>query len=128
MKYNLPEPIKKMELPELEGTEKQVAWAEKIRDEILHSLANALRQDENGRPCNAIEYMISQEKMVEWIEQGFCEEQKQNRYKTIIYLAECIERMNKIADNKSARFWIDNRTNQMANYMNQKLIKEVTGK
>lgn len=128
MKYNLPEPIKRMELPKLEGTEKQVAWAEKIRDEILHSLANTLRQDENGRPCNAIEYMTSKEKMEEWIEQGFFEEQKQNRYKTIIYLAKCIERMNKIADNKSAKFWIDNRTNQMANYMNQKLIKEVMGK
>ena len=128
MKYNLPEPIKRMELPKLEGTEKQVAWAEKIRDEILHSLVNALKQTEDGRPCNAIEYMTSKEKMVEWIEQGFCEEQKQNRYKTIIYLAKCVERMNKIASNRSAKYWIDNRTNQMANYMNQKLIKEVMGK
>jgi hypothetical protein len=128
MKYNLPEPIKRIKLQKLEGTEKQVSWAEKIRDEILHSLTNALKRTEDGRPCNAIEYMTSQEKMVEWIEQGRDEEHKQERYETIIYLAGCIERMYKIASIRDARFWIDNRTNNQMNYMNQKLIKEVMGK
>lgn len=126
-------------LPQLKGSEKQVAWAKKIRREVGPELISyAINFTSDGRRSglydiatqgrSAIKKDIYESLLVKSATGKVKQEKIQNSFKGYQDLARRIQTVNSILQNDSAKFWIDNRTNTLANYMNKKLKKKIDGK
>ena len=129
----LPHPSEfKPERPsQLEGTEKQVKWAAEIRNSILRQLSvYAVTRTSDGRPSDlyniakqgkdAIMKDIAENPLINEAEGKIREEKLQRAIDGYQDLADRIKRYNSIANNTSAKFWIDNRTDQLENFNNKK--------
>ncbi len=125
--------------PQLEGSEKQVAWANDIRKGILKELGvYAITRTSDGRPSDlykiatqgkeAIIKDIQGNPLINSASGKLREEKIENAIAGYKDLADRIRRLNSIAQNSSARFWIDNRTNQLENDHNKKFINIIDGK
>ena len=126
----LPAVPQQITLPQLMGTEKQIAWATKIRIEILRGLQSELLKNPDGSPTEAYRYMQSQELMIQFIDPenepfpGRAERLLDN----INLCAQKIERIREISQHEDAKYWIDNRTDGPKNYMNKALKNYIQGK
>lgn len=140
----LPEPVKFdiktmfLNMPALEGTEKQVAWANKIRNSIVQEIASyATRRDSEGRPStmvytylggkSAMEKSVKDE-LTDYMSGATKARVISNRIETFKDAKVRLERLHSISREKSAKFWIENRTDSEKNYMNKALKKRIDGK
>lgn len=128
------------ELPRLQGTEKQVAWAEKIREETLSELWwYTINRDSEGKPSMAAEtYARGKDAMVRSIREsplvslaGNEHVRNENIQRQINGFRDAkrrLEAYHSISQNTSASFWIDNRTNVLQNYLNRAFKRKIDGK
>jgi len=122
--------IKDFDLPELEGTGKQVAWANKIRQEAAGTLQDEVTHEEwkEGQPKRSVAQLVealqNEEATQEYLDE-LPEFLVDRTIKSMNELLERYERMIEIATNPSAKFWIDNRGNQEKNYMFNKFAEYV---
>lgn len=125
--------------PKLEGTEKQINWANDIRKEILRDLSTyAVTKTSDGRPSDlyktvkqgkdAIINDIKNNPLISDTSGKLRKEKIESAISGYKDLASRIKRLNNIAQNSSAKFWIDNRTNQAENYRNKKLRDKIDGR
>lgn len=124
------------ELPKLEGSEKQVKWAEKIREaavghlrqEVIHEQYEEVSLLPNGktriqkRPIPTIvNAMMSQDGIKaifsEMETKSLPESRFESTVETMNSAFDRYARYTEIMSNTSAKFWIDNRDNQEKNYM-----------
>lgn len=137
----LPDPPPRSgKLPQLEGTERQVNWAKQIRRDIGRDLVEYARtRMSDGRPFGYSEVLfrgkeamaqdILNSSLVKGTTGALRREKIADQVASYNDVAARITRaVNIILDHKSAKWWIDNRTNQSANYMNEKLKKIIDGK
>lgn len=122
----LPAPIENINLPKLTGSEKQVRWAEKIRIEILTDIMNRLDANQ------WLPILSSTEKMIDWVEtypiKGTAATPQEYGLELLLRQSGMFAKMIDLAvKNTDARFWIDNRTDQMENYMNKAIRKQILG-
>ena len=114
-----PKALKKEEMPELKGTEKQVAWAKKIRNEIGSYCIYYIKKSLNGRPLKALfstKYINHEiDEVYESMVNGGSEEKyaiKHRGWRKDFWVKN-IEMYNRFYDmftkNDSAVFWINNR-------------------
>lgn len=127
-------------MPALQGTEKQVKWAEKIRQDLVADLAEyATSYTSDGRRSSSAETLAKGKKaMADSIMQNplvtdtvgrVREEKINNQIKGYVDAAERWKRVKSLVDgHTSASFWIDHRANQVKNYMNKKLKAYIDGK
>lgn len=132
--------IKTYEYPELSGTDKQVKWANDIREKLLFDLANyAANQNSEGQITLGISdiYLKGKAAMAKDIKSnplvmatsGLIKAEKISRaIRAFSEVKSRIERWHDLAEKKSASFWIENRTNSSQNYMNKKLMRYIDGK
>ena len=119
----LPEPRKTYDgdLPKLKGTEKQVAWAEKIRDDAIDTLGNQLVSYVLGTANynTLVDATKSKEAMAEYVRnnplvKATTGSVRQEKIDTVCnQLREFVRRDQAYLDivtNDSAKFWIDNRS------------------
>lgn len=131
------------DLPDLQGSPKQIGWAEKIRSRVINDLKSyATGHQSDG--SMAIDNVIGKTKreMIQKVKQRIdgaisneAKEYQKNyaieRYKDI---SERIKRVNEVASVKSASWWIDysqkyeTKFGQSGNYKNQQFKKFVDGK
>lgn len=125
--------------PPLEGSEKQVAWANDIRKKILKELGiYTITRTSDGRQSDlyktatqgkeAIIKDIKSNILINSASGKLREEKIENAVSGYKDLASRIRRLNSISQNSSARFWIDNRTNQLENDHNKKFRNIIDGK
>lgn len=116
--------------PQLEGSEKQIAWAKKIRAEFVPKLAQSIfayNQDlvkaiNGGKEAvakqiyeNAVNTFknrysyISDKKEAERLTNKDIADYVKRQVSTYNTLANRVKALNELAQNKSAKFWIDNR-------------------
>lgn len=130
-------------LPDLEGTPKQIDWAEKIRNRVLSDLqsyATGYQSDGNSAIDNVIGKTKSEmvQKIKQRIDGASSNEAKEyqrnyaiERYKDI---SERIKRVNEVAAVKSASWWIDysqkyeTRSGMRGNYRNADFKRFIDGK
>jgi predicted MPP superfamily phosphohydrolase len=112
-----------------QGSEKQIAWAEDIREECINDLVNKFFAE------NTISYDIAVAETAEEIEAlaekyiivlccGNDKLRPEKEALTTKYFSETIHIYNRIAElaaRTDAKFWIENRTNTIANHMNKGL-------
>lgn len=126
-------------IPMLKGTPKQIEWANEIRKPMLKELANyTVRRTSDGRASmlyetarkgkGAIINDIQSSPLVKSTSGALKKQKIKDQVEGYKDLAGRIKRFNQIVRNDSAKFWIDNRTNQPENYMNQKLKRRIDGK
>ena len=94
------EESKEMDLPELEGTPKQVAWANTIRCNIIKKFSSCY---------NEANFALLQERNPD---------KPENYYKDMYFYV-----INKLQSNTSASFWIDNR-NASVSELKKEYVKE----
>ena len=121
-------PLKKQSpLPELEGSEKQVSWARSIRKELLQNILNGFHYTEDGRQTDYMNHLFSESSIDKHI--------KTDHQKDVArYLGASWNRYLDLREEKSAKFWIDNRDSNIVyngkllpNYDNEMLWKRVFG-
>ncbi len=128
--------MRRKSLPELEGTEKQVRWANKIREGIMKELFDyTIKRTSEGNPADLFRTATHGTdeivKRIEYKERTIELDPRVNRERidreisSFKDLAKRISKFNEIAKNKSASFWIDNRTDWSNNYMNKKFKKKI---
>lgn len=119
-------------LPKLNGTEKQVRYAERLRDETLPDLWNYTSSyDSDGNVSNKVfTYVKGKEAMMAEISRNPLinmtsgETRKQKVLQAVsgyVDAAKRLERYHSISQNNSAKFWIDN-------YGKGELRKRIDGK
>lgn len=137
----LPEEQKPIDnFPKLSGSEKQIAWANDIRDKVYNSLVSAMYRKENGQPTQAIEQIFSKKDMENWVLEarkafGGANTSKritEEKVKNSIEALQTAERQfkalkNLIATETSAKFWIDHRNTHPADPEWKKLRKSIVG-
>jgi len=144
----LPSPIQIQDMrqasPELQGSQKQVEWAGKIRNELMSALASrVMSQTADGRPIGQqaqkelIEALQSKSAMVEYvgghvkIREGtamtphLLNQEIARKTALLNEKAEQIRRLGVVAKQPEAKFWIDRRTSQAFNFQNKKLEEYV---
>lgn len=106
-------------LPKLNGTEKQVRYAERLREETLSDLWNyTSNYDSNGNRSNKVftyakgkEAMMAEINSDQLINMTSGETRKQKVSQAVagyVDAAKRLERYYSISQNNSAKFWIDN--------------------
>ena len=121
--------------PELTGTPKQIKWAKDLREKIgeellLHAVRGSLTSLEDAQKGRAhiVEKIKKSTKETLELIPGRDEGKTRNEYiKHYQDYAERIKRLNEIFNKKDAKFWINNRTNQLENFRNEKLKKYIDG-
>ena len=124
------------ELPQLQGTEKQVKWARQIRNQIGKDLFEyATRRTSDGRPSKLLLVALKGKESIKKDikdETSYIYDQnvKRQRVKAsvdaYVDLAKRIKQFNKImTSSDSAKFWIDNRPGWTENYLNKKFRKKI---
>lgn len=128
--------IAKMNALKLEGTEKQVSWAEQIRRKAAATLQKEVIYEEyeevsllpNRKPTtqkrnvgNLLQVLASEEGInahfAKMEADGLPKSRIETTIQTMNNLIGRYERLSEIMQNTDAKFWIDNRDNQAKNYM-----------
>lgn len=138
---SLPKEVPKLMLdsdyPELNGTERQIAWARKIRKELGEDLrAYVDRFDSYKKRSNGLGSLISnqirqnRDNAIKFILNGVEKSNnKRQDLKEIVDIvsnySDRVKRFNNIMSNTSASFWIDNRTEDG---VNKKLRRKIDGR
>lgn len=119
-------------LPKLNGTEKQVRYAERIREETLSDLWNyTSNYDSDGNRSNNVftyvkgkEAMMSEISSNQLINMTSGETRRRKVSQAVAGYADAAKRLERyysISQNNSAKFWIDN-------YGKEELRKRIDGK
>lgn len=134
--------IEQLQVNNLTGTVKQVAWAEDIRknavqamfEEVLHEeyvVEGNMPMQKTKTVRRPVKEVVNALKSEESIKEYF-EERKdltttrlENALKSLNDAYDRYQRFVEIATNDSAKFWIDNRDNQEKNYMFKNFIEYV---
>lgn len=128
--------VSKINIPQLEGSEKQIAWAEQIRKnaaaelqyEVTHEeyeQVSSLPGDKSTIQKRSVESIIRALTSEEGINDYFVKMEANNlhesRFKSAVQsMNNALDRYTRfveIMSNADAKFWIDNRDNQEKNYM-----------
>lgn len=136
--------ITKIVMPELQGTEKQIKWAETIREKaakVLHQelmfedyevvdLVTGRKNRVEKRPVDAIIKALMSEQgisdyLTELKERNLPESRIESAIKSMNNAYDRFVRISEIMSNADAKFWIDNRDNQEKNYMFNKFKQYV---
>lgn len=130
---------KMYELPQLTGSAKQIAWAEKIREETLSDLWDyTINRDSNGNMSRsaeiyaggkaAMEKSIRENPLVSMAgNERVRNEHVQRQVNGFHDAKRRLEAYHSISQNPNASFWIDNRINQAKNYRNKEFKKKIDG-
>lgn len=136
----LPKPQTVEEFPKLQGTQKQVAWANDIRDQVYNKLLSGMHQTKEGYPTQAVDYVFSRKDMGAWVRvtkdtfggpytPKHITDQHVNRaiesLHTAVKQVEALK--NLIRTETSAKFWIDHRNTHPADPTWKKLKKSILG-
>ncbi len=127
-------------MPKLQGTEKQVQWANKIREEVVMDLAYYANDYTSDGRQNRLSPILAQGKkamadsiLTSAIVSTTSGKLRQEKINDLIHAyTDTADRWNRLVSlvegHTSASFWIDNRTNQLKNYLNKKLKAYIDGK
>jgi hypothetical protein len=107
--------------PALTGTEKQVKWANKIRDEVYDTLVGEMYKTESGFRTDAPNYITSAKDMQTWVKQTrdafkmanskILKEKINNSIDSLRRASNQYGRIRALIEKeKSAKFWIDHRS------------------
>ncbi len=127
----------KLQVPKLKGSEKQIDWAKDIRknavaalfaDEVMHEQYESVSQlpqskpKIESRPIKAIiQALVSKEAIEAYFDKMKEDELPASRFEsTVESMNNALDRYNRFMEitmNDSAKFWIDNRDNQIQNHM-----------
>lgn len=135
---NIPS-MQSFNLPKLQGTPNQVAWANEIRRDVLPEIAHyAQTRNSDGKPTGVASIMAKGKKaMIDDINNnplvrstsGAVRKQKiQNAVDSYRDMARRIDVVQQIASHTSAKYWIDRRRNSTLNHQLQRWKKAVDGK
>lgn len=122
--------VREAENVELQGSVKQIAWAESIREKAIDPLYREVitedwKTGQPKRPLNNMLPVLSGKVAVE----DYLNERPASRHDTIINSLNAMhDRYNRfleIVENPSAKFWIDNRDNQAKNHMFKNFINYI---
>lgn len=127
------------DLPELSGSEKQVKWAETLREEADEVLWHyAIHRDGRGNPSglhdiaikgrNKIKEYIEDNPLVDTTSGKLRAEKISDQIAAFRELADRVKRYNEIMSNSKASYWIDNRDSTLQNYMFKKWKNYIDGK
>lgn len=108
------------DFPALTGSEKQIKWANDIRDDVYNALVSEMYKTEKGSRTEAINYITSTKDMQTWIKHvkdAFRDTDsdilKQRINDSIEALRIASDQYGRVRDliekETSARFWIDHR-------------------
>ena len=115
-------------VPALEGSPKQIAWAEDIRRQKAGVYLGLIQREEyvvkasfpwekdrvESKPVKGLaQAMVSEKKIIEYFEkmeaQGLPKSRMESAVKSMNALLDRMERAYEVLKNPSAKFWIDNR-------------------
>lgn len=109
--------------PALTGTEKQVKWANKIRDEVYDTLVGEMYKTEFGFRTEAPNYITSTKDMQTWVKQTrdtfqlsdanskILKEKVNNSIDSLRRASDQYGRIRSLIEKEtSAKFWIDHRS------------------
>jgi hypothetical protein len=107
--------------PALTGTEKQVKWANKIRDEVYDTLVGEMYKTESGFRTEAPNYITSAKDMQTWVKQTrdafqmsnsrILKEKVNNSIDSLRKASDQYGRIRSLIEKEtSAKFWIDHRS------------------
>lgn len=107
--------------PTLTGTEKQVKWANKIRDEVYDTLVGEMYKTESGRRTEAPNYITSIKDMQTWVKltqdafqisnSRILKEKVNNSIDSLRRASDQYGRIRLLIEKEtSAKFWIDHRS------------------
>lgn len=114
--------VEKVNLPELKGSDKQVAWAKDIRANASRAMQNELFYEEwkEGQPKRPVKNLLAALTSKEAIQKhlnNLPEFLVDGAIESMNNLLDRYARFAEIMKNEDAKFWIDNRDNQEPNYM-----------
>lgn len=124
--------------PALTGTEKQVKWANKIRDEVHDSLVIEMYKTESGFRTEALNYITSTKDMQTWVKQArdafqmsdskILKEKVNNSIDSLRRASEQYGRLRALIEKEtSAKFWIDHRSTHTGDPAWKSLKKKIIG-
>lgn len=122
--------IEDFTLPTIEGSEKQIDWAMKIRNQAAATLKYEVTHVEwkEGQPKRSVESLLialeSEESIQNHLD-NVPEFLVEKTTKSMNDLLDRYARLIEIATNPSSEFWIDNRDNQEKNHKFNKFAKYV---
>lgn len=107
--------------PALTGTEKQVKWANKIRDEVYDTLVGEMYKTESGFRTEAPDYITSTKDMQTWVKltqdnfqmsnSRILKEKVNNSIDSLRRASDQYGRIRSLIEKEtSAKFWIDHRS------------------
>lgn len=125
-------------LPALTGTQKQVSWANQIREQVIGQLAQAMYRTSDGYQTRAPDYVTSESDMKKFVKstteafsgssKSILKEKVANTVSALTTASTQIENLKSlISKETSAKFWIDNRSTHPADANWKKLRKKVIG-
>ena len=131
-------PIDLDNLPALTGTQKQVSWANKIREDVLGELAKQMYRTSNGYPTQAPNYVTSVSDMKKFVKstteafsgvnKSIMTEKVNNSISALTTASTQISNLKSlISQETSAKFWIDHRNTHPADPNWKKLKKKIIG-
>lgn len=129
-------PIDMDNLPPLTGSEKQIKWANDIRDELIEKLGYKMYKTESGNPTKALDYIFSKNDMEKYVKSAievFSDApdfsiKLNNRVTALRTATEQMTRLkNLIQEETSAKFWIDHRNTHILDPVWRKLQERVVG-
>lgn len=136
----LPEAQKPIDnFPELQGSEKQIAWATDIRQKIYNTLLSEMKRNKDGYGTEAIKYIFKKKDMEKWVldrKNTFGEfstsPELKERVKDSIESLQTAAKQYKalrtlIETETSAKFWIEHRNTHPRDPSWSKLKKSVIG-
>lgn len=115
-----------IQFADLKGSEKQIEWAKKIRSDAIGMLFRneILKEDFEDTKRDVkrvVEAMMSEESIKKYIDE-LPDFLRGNAVKTMNRIYDRYKRLEKLAQEDKATFWIDNRDNQSRNYMFKNFI------
>lgn len=124
--------------PELTGTEKQVKWADKIRDEVYDSLVVEMYKTESGFRTEALNYITSTKDMQTWVkltrdafqmsDSKILKEKVNNSIDSLRRASDQYGRLRSLIEKEtSAKFWIDHRSTHTGDPAWKALKKKIIG-
>lgn len=131
-------PIDLDNLPALTGTPKQINWANSIRDQVVEELVNQMYISEDGARTEAVNYITSKEDMKKWVKgtkeafgnasKSIMAEKVKNSVSALTTASNQVGNLKTlIAQETSAKFWIEHRNTHPADPEWKKLRKKIIG-
>ena len=124
--------------PALTGTEKQVKWANKIRDEVYDTLVGEMYKTESGFRTEAPDYITSTKDMQTWVKltqdnfqmsnSRILKEKVNNSIDSLRRASDQYGRIRSLIEKEtSAKFWIDHRSTHPGDPAWKALKKKIIG-